>query len=283
MSLGLSKRLSKKNPPNRGIFLFIFVLIYSRMRNSTNRTTSRKSAVPEYKAPERPKFKNLSIASAYVVEPVIVDVHPSFDLENAGSIADVYRDENNFVVGVGRLRGNNLFEFQQTFGCDLNTHVMKIMAAIQYHSFSDLFNRPDFEEQRSYMEVHNSQLLTFIDRLREDNQYDPDTGVFTTRHGQLVGSLSGHMLRLAAFILTRLGRIVGDDGSSPPSFHYEPVDMDTILSLLTLDSLSATSDEGRTMFEELLALSGLYAFAPPEDASTEDEQEAQGEDQKNVP
>lgn len=224
-----------------------------------------KQEAPEYKPPQKPKpFKSLvPITAAYALEPYLL--HTDRDVTAEDFKLDY---ENDFVVAVGRLRAKHISKYMELYGAALENDIYLLFHLFGYIELRRAVDTMEFAQVGSVEPVNS--LERFSNMLKEykvkEIFNDDGSVVYQTSFGIVRGSPTTLATRLAVFVLSCFGRIVGENGDS---YDLEPVSREEIEDHLDYRALGMASDDGNTMLLDLFSRCGLYT--PGVEAAKDDE------------
>jgi hypothetical protein len=141
--------------------------------------------------------------------------------------------EDNFLVGIGRLKSKRIMAYSKRTGYTLEQHIMQIFQASAY------------EELGPALVPHVT--------------YDPDTKRFHTEFGVMEGNSQSNAMSLVAYIMATFGVITGIDHDSKLGYTFAPVTEDEILEVLDPQVFTMIDSEGDSVFMTILELSGTYS------------------------
>lgn len=174
----------------------------------------------------------INLASAYKVElftlePEVVEEdqeQPVYDFNSIEDRTKYY--ENNGVYALGKLTGNQLYEFELVFKKTLDKMVACWVAASVY----------EFERATNVAEPSSG------------TTFDEDEMTYITPAGKLRGSPESNALRLVAFLFSCFGRVIGENERG--NYVFENMSVEDMLDVLDYNYLDAMSinDDGADGF-----------------------------------
>jgi hypothetical protein len=225
---------------------------------------NRGSRVPEH--PEKPKFRSLAkVAKAVEAIPYVIEFGDLPECE------DELLHEDNFVVALAPLKYRSFVNYENRYRESIEVAVMRVMWVLET-SFRIMKITEEMADMVAKGEDISKMEIPEIDADEEGNTKTP--------YGTMRGSVHKNLVEIAAYILAQHGRIVArhEDGT----YEYEPVSSDAIIDRLDPHAMQITTEEGKSVFLEIIEVAGIFDSDAIRD-SLEESNELEDDELKNSP
>lgn len=199
----------------------------------------------------------VDLSTVFPVSPFIVYTHPDWvapegfaTMSDEEKVEALLENEDNIVVGVGKLNLKALTRFSKRFKCDIQRYVARILAVGTYDALG-----PDIVTDVSYDDVAERYL---------------------TPYGPIKGTAQEAAIDIVTFLLSMYGRIIAVDSESVKGFTFEPIDEETILEHLDA-SLFSQLDSEDSVSPWMTLLERTHTFIRSKAESSEAEKKEQEE------